>query len=171
MVLTAALNMLIYRYSGNEDIFIGTAIANRTRAEVENLIGFFANTLVLRTDLSKNPDFRELTRRVRTLAIDAYKHQDMPFEVLVAELKPERDLSRTPLFQILINYQNTPESTLELESLKVSNYETGNKTSKFDLSLQLSADQGNISGYWEYCTALFHKPTIERLSEHFSETT
>jgi len=167
MVLTAALNMLIYRYSGNEDIFIGTAIANRTRAEVENLIGFFANTLVLRTDLSKNPDFRELTRRVRTLAIDAYKHQDMPFEVLVAELKPERDLSRTPLFQILINYQNTPESTLELESLKVSNYETGNKTSKFDLSLQLSADQGNISGYWEYCTALFHKPTIERLSEHF----
>ena len=106
MILLAAFNTLLYRYSGQDDILVGLPIANRTRAELENLIGFFVNTLVLRTDLSGEPSFRELLSRVREMALAAYAHQDLPFETLVEVLQPERDASRTPLFQVMFVFEH-----------------------------------------------------------------
>src|SRR6185369_9402148 len=115
MTLLAAFNVLLHRYTGQQDIVIGSPIANRNRVEVENLIGFFVNTLVLRTDMSGEPDFLTLLGRVKEMTLDAYAHQDLPFERLVEELQPERDMSRNPLFQIAFALQNAPVPALELE--------------------------------------------------------
>ena len=120
MTLMAAFKVVLMRYSGQEDISVGTAIANRTRKEVEGLIGFFVNTLVMRTDLSGNPSFRELVRREREVALGAYAHQELPFEKLVEELNPERDLSRSPLFQVMMLLQHAGRETLELPGVKLS---------------------------------------------------
>ena len=117
MTLLAAFQILLYRYTGQEDMVVGTPIANRTRTEMEGLIGFFVNTLVLRTDLSGDPTFRELLRRVRSTCLEAYAHQDLPFEKLVEELHPERNLNRTPLFQVMFVLQNTPQEAIELAGL------------------------------------------------------
>src|SRR6185503_9101650 len=105
MTLLAAFQVLLYRYSGQEEIAVGTPIAGRNRAETEDLIGFFVNTLVLRADFSDDPTFRELLARVRETALGAYAHQDLPFDKLVEELKPDRDLGRTPLFQVMFLFQ------------------------------------------------------------------
>src|SRR6185369_5393285 len=119
MSLLAAFQLLLWRYSGQEDITVGTPVANRTRAETEDLIGFFVNTLVLRADVSGNPTFRELLQRVRETALSAYAHQDIPFEKLVEELAPERNLSVTPLFQVMFALENTPLPELEAHGLKM----------------------------------------------------
>src|SRR6185437_1960347 len=116
----AAFKVLLMRYSGQEDISVGTAIANRARKEIEGLIGFFVNTLVMRTDLSGNPSFRELLRREREVALGAYAHQEAPFEKLVEELNPERDLSRSPLFQVMMTLQQAGRETLYLPGVKLS---------------------------------------------------
>ena len=128
---------LLCRYTNQEDIVLGTPIANRTRRETEDLIGFFVNTLVIRTDLSGNPSFRELLRRVREVALQAYGHQDVPFEKLVEELKPERSLSHMPLFQVLVAFQNAPEATLVMPGLEVQDFSLQSQTAKVDLSLYI----------------------------------
>src|SRR5262249_5466422 len=117
MTLLAAFQILLWRYSGQDDIAVGSPIAGRNREEIENLIGFFINTLVLRTDLSKNPTFEELLQQVKDTALAAYAHQDLPFEKLVEELQPERDLGRNPLFQVMFQFQNALPAPMQLNGL------------------------------------------------------
>ncbi|MGB3204689.1 MAG: amino acid adenylation domain-containing protein, partial [Crinalium sp.] len=167
MTLLAAFKTLIYRYTGQEDILIGAPIANRDRAEIETLIGFFVNTLVLRTSLSNNPSFKELLRRVKETALGAYTHQDLPFEKLVEELQPERDLSYSPLFQVSFALQNGLTQTLELPELQLSLKEVDTKTAKFDLTLFLEESAQGLIGSFEYNTDLFKSSTIERIIGHF----
>ena len=146
MTLLAAFQTLLCRYSGQEDVAVGSAIANRNRAETEGLIGFFVNMLVLRSDLSGDPTFRALLQRVREVALGAYAHQDLPFEKLVEELQPERDLSRQPLFQVGFVLQNTPLPRLELPGLRIAPLEIDNGTSKFDLTLMLRESAAGAAG-------------------------
>jgi amino acid adenylation domain-containing protein/non-ribosomal peptide synthase protein (TIGR01720 family) len=167
MVLLAAFQVLLGRYSGQDDIAVGTPIANRNRAELEGLIGFFVNTLVLRTDVSGNPSFRELLGRVRQAALGAYAHPDLPFEKLVAELQPRRDPSRNPLFQVMFALQNMPLTRLELPGLIVSRVDTEEISSTFDLSLSLRETPQGLAGWCEYDTDLFDGATITRLIGHF----
>ncbi len=181
MTLLAAFQILLYRYTHQEDIAVGSPIANRNRSEIEGLIGFFVNSLVLRTDLSGNPSFRELLGRVREVALGAYSHQDLPFEKLVEELHPERNLSQHPLFQVVFSLQNAPMSALELPGLVPSFINIDFKKTRFDLELHLwkcSDDFRSLWGAnWEYSeglrgvmvynTDLFDKATIRRMLEHF----
>ena len=167
MTLLAAFQVLLHRYSGAEDIVVGTPIAGRRRAELEGLIGFFANTVVLRVSLAGAPTFRELLARVRESALAAYTHQDLPFEKLVGELAPSRDLSRNPLFQVCFALQNTPDTVLALEGLQASRLALPTRHAKFDLTLTLSARASGLQASWEYCTDLFERATIERMAGHF----
>ncbi|MBD2435190.1 non-ribosomal peptide synthetase [Nostoc sp. FACHB-110] len=166
MTLLAAYNTLLYRYTGQEDILVGSPIANRDRSEIEGLIGFFVNTLVLRTDLAGNPSFNELLSRVRDVAMAAYSHQNLPFEMLVEALQPERDLSHTPLFQVMFALQNAPASELELTGLNVSPLPVKLTTSRFDLTLIMENSPTGLMGLWEYSTDLFDASTIERMTSH-----
>ena len=170
MTLLAGFKALLYRYSGQEDLAVGSLIANRNRAEIEGLIGFFVNTLVLRTDLSNISSFRELLRREREVCLDAYAHQDLPFEQLVEALQPERTLSYSPLFQVMCTLQTMPNlssSASEKSSLTLDYLETGTATSKFDLSLFLSEGPDGLNMEAEYNTDLFEPETIRRLLSHF----
>ncbi|WP_375328979.1 amino acid adenylation domain-containing protein [Microcystis sp. BLCC-F210] len=167
MTLLAAFDALLYRYTGSNDILVGTPIANRNRGEIEGLIGFFVNTLVMRTDLSDNPSFSQLLTRVREVTMDAYAHQDLPFEMLVEALQPERDLSHTPLFQVAFVLQNTPKSEIAMTGLTVTDLPPENTTAKFDLTLAMVNNDDGLKGIWEYNTDLFESSTIERLSGHF----
>lgn len=172
MLLTAALQTLIYRYTGEVDISVGTPIANRTRIETEGLIGFLLNTLVMRSDLSGNPSFSELLQRVRDIALEAYANQDIPFEMLVEKLQPERDLSRSPFFQIIFDLQEAPLQSFEIPGLKISPIQVDNGTAKFDLALSMEMqveDQTNLLlyGYFNYNTDLFDAETISSLIEHW----
>ncbi|MFD6286392.1 amino acid adenylation domain-containing protein, partial [Streptomyces sp. NPDC060205] len=157
MTLLAAFDVLLGRYAGSDDVVVGTPVANRNRAETEDLIGLFVNTLVMRTDLSGDPSFREVLGRVRETALGAYAHQDVPFEQLVDELVTERDRSRTPLFQVLFSYvadggmYTNPDGVLP---------------SKFDLSVRIEGADDTLSGQIEYSTALFDAATVERLAGH-----
>jgi len=166
MTLFAAFAILMSRYTRQTDIAIGSPIANRNRAELEPLIGFFVNSLVLRIDLSSNPTFRELLVKVREVTLGAYAHQDLPFEKLVEELHPERDLSRQPLFQVAIALANTPITALELSNLALSQFELDSGTSKLDLELHLWQSEG-IKGKAIYSTDLFDRATIIRMLGHF----
>ena len=167
MILLAAFQIVLHRYTGQDDISVGSPIANRNRIEIESLIGFFVNTVVLRTDLSGNPTFRELLRRVRDTALDAYAHQDLPFEKLVEELQPERELSRSPLFQVMFTFQNASWRDLELSGLKVSPMWITNETTKFDLTMSVKEEGGRLGLSLQYSTDLFNEPTIARLLDHF----
>jgi amino acid adenylation domain-containing protein len=167
MTLLAALQALLGRYTGQADVSVGSPVANRNRAETEGLIGFFVNTLVLRTDLSGNPTFRELLGRVRAVALGAYAHQDLPFEQLVGALQPERDLSRSPLFQVLFVLQNAPLPALRLGQLTLSPVEVEGGTAKFDLTLSLMDTGQGLEGALEYNTDLFDAATVARMAEHF----
>ena len=167
MTLLAAFVTLLSRYSGQEDIVVGSPIANRNRSEVESLIGFFVNTLVLRTDLKDNPSFSELLARVRQVALDAYTHQDVPFEQLVEELQPERNLSHTPLFQVMFVLQNAPMEKLELPNLTLTPLEMKSITAKFDLTLSMMETEQGLQGMWEYNSDLFDPQTIARMVGNF----
>ncbi|MBW4678519.1 MAG: amino acid adenylation domain-containing protein [Microcoleus vaginatus WJT46-NPBG5] len=167
MTLLAAFKVLLYRYTGQEDILIGSPIANRNRAEIEPLIGFFVNTLVLRTDLAGNPSFQALLSRVREVALGAYAHQDLPFEKLVEELQPERDLSHSPVFQVAFVFQNNLTQTLELPALKLSSKEVDTGTANFDLTLFVEETEQGLIATWEYNTDLFQAGTITRMTGHF----
>lgn len=161
MTLLAAFQTLLFRYTWQTDIVVGTTIANRTLPEIEHLLGFFVNTLVLRTNLSGNPTFRELLRRVRRVALSAFAHQDMPFEVLVANLQPERHLSRSPLFQVMFALHNVPVADFRLADIRVTPLLVESDTAKFDLTLELIDTGQGLSGSLEYSTDLFNSVTIQ----------
>ncbi|MBG1270576.1 non-ribosomal peptide synthetase, partial [Nostoc sp. WHI] len=167
MTLLAAFDTLLYRYTGQADILVGSPIANRNYSEIEGLIGFFVNTLVLRTDLSGNPSFEELLKRVREMTLAAYAHQDLPFEGLVEVLQPERNLSHTPVLQVMFVLDNTPMSEMTLPELTLSSLILENQTAKFDLTLTLESTADGLIGSWEYNTDLFGAATISRMTGHF----
>ncbi|MFD2169077.1 amino acid adenylation domain-containing protein [Tumebacillus lipolyticus] len=167
MTMLAAYSALLCRYSGQEDIAIGSAIAGRNMGQIEGLIGFFVNTLVMRTDVSGLPTFRELLQRVRTTALEAYAHQDLPFEKLVEELQPERNMSYTPLFQTMFGMQNASTSkATKVSALSMSGLETGQSTAKFDLNLTINEHEKGMGGSFVYSLDLFEAPTIERMVGH-----
>ena len=167
MLLLAAFKVLLYRYTGQTDLVVGTPIAGRTRAEVEPLIGFFVNTLALRTDLSADPSFVELLGRARETCLGAYAHQDVPFERLVEELQPERSLAHAPLFQVMFGLQNTPQAETRLPGVTLSQFEVERATAKYDLTLMMAEGEGGLSASFEYSTDLFDATTIRRMSDNF----
>ena len=168
MTLLAAFQAQLYRYTNQEDICIGSPIANRNHADIEGLIGFFVNTLALRTDLSGNPSFLELLQRVRDVCVGAYANTELPFERLVGELHPERNLSHTPLFQVTFALQEDTKKDLVLPGLTLQWLENHNQTAKFDLTLYVVDSKPELWGWWEYNTDLFDAKTIERMVGHFS---
>lgn len=177
MTLLAAFQTLLYRYTGQTDLAIGAPIANRHRSEWEGLIGFFVNSLVMRSDLSGNPPFREFLERVRKVALEAYEHQDLPFEKLVEELDPDRTLSRNPLFQVAFALQNAPMPTLELPKLTLEPAPLESGSTRFDLEVHLWEpahglrslwqSQEGLSGFISYSTDLFDRDRMGRLIGHF----
>ncbi len=168
MTLLAAFYALLYRYTQQEDLCVGIPIANRNRAETEGLIGFFVNTLVLRNDLSDEPNFIELLKRTRDVSLEAFSHQDLPFEMLVEELQPERNMSHTPLFQVMFVFQNAAEGKLELPGLQVEPVPLGNENAKFDLTLTVSETPDSFLLDIEYDTDLFEPSTIDRMLTHYN---
>ncbi|MGZ4122977.1 MAG: non-ribosomal peptide synthetase, partial [Tumebacillaceae bacterium] len=169
MLLLSAFQVLMHRYSGQDDILVGSPIANRNRGEIEGLIGFFVNTLVLRGDLSGNPTFQDVLKRVRKTTIDAYAHQDLPFEKLVEELQPNRNMSASPFFQVLFVLQNAPMGSFDLPGLSISPWNVSSGTAKFDLSIYMSEEDGGLAGALEYNADLFENDTMLRVVEHFKQ--
>ncbi|HEX7773455.1 MAG TPA: amino acid adenylation domain-containing protein, partial [Pyrinomonadaceae bacterium] len=165
MTMLAAFNVLLWRYTGQEDLLVGTPIANRTRRETEGLIGFFVNTLVLRTKLNPSSSFRDLLDQVRETTLGAYDHQDVPFEKLVAELQPERSLNRNPLFQVMFTLQDGGE--FKLSGLELTWMDTQNDIVKFDLSFYVSESSTGMYVWFDYDKDLFERATIARMLKHF----
>jgi len=164
MLLLAAFDVLLWRYSGQQDLVVGTPIAGRNRSELEGIIGLFANTLPLRVDLSGNPSFRELLARVRETALDADAHQDMPFDKLVEELHPQRTLSHTPIFQVIFAFEN---ASMPKGGLNTTGLEVDRGITHADLSLFITEKADSLSCMWEYSTDLFDKETIERMIRNY----
>ena len=167
MTLLAAFEVLLFRHAGQDDIVVGIPILGRNNPALENLIGFFVNTLAVRTDLSGNPTFRELLVRVREAALGAYEHQDLPFEKLVEFTQPERDTSYSPLFQVMFNLDNIGAPAFHLPGLTLTPFEADTGTSKFDLTVDLAESSTGLKGWLDYSTALFDDVTIQRLLERF----
>src|SRR6202521_92156 len=166
MCLLAGFAALLGRVTGRLDLAIGTAVANRTRPELESLVGCFVNALVLRLDLDGDPRFRQLAARAREVVIEAAMHQEMPFERLVEELAPPRDRSRSPLFQVMLTLQSFRRAEVSHEGLVFRQLETGNGTAKFDLELLAWEEAGELTGYLEYSTDLFDASSMARLAGH-----
>jgi amino acid adenylation domain-containing protein len=171
MTLLAAFKILLARYTGQDEVVVGTPIANRNRIEIENLIGFFVNTLVLRTDLSGNPSFKELLKRIREVTLGAFAHQDMPFEKLVEELQPERDITRTPFFQVMFSLQNAPLPPLKLSQVTMTLLEDETiTTSQFDLTFDSTErSDGSMECLLEYSTDIFERATVQRMMNHYTK--
>ncbi|BAY10177.1 non-ribosomal peptide synthetase [Calothrix sp. NIES-2098] len=167
MTLLAAFKVLLYRYTQQEEIIVGTPIANRDRTEIESLIGFFVNTLVLRTNLGNNPSFKELLQQVREVTLGAYAHQELPFEKLVEELQPGRNLSHNPLFQVMFILQNAATEVLHLPELSIEPLTAEKNTANFDLTLSLTETEAGLKGDLEYNTDIFNSARINRMLGHF----
>ncbi|MDY7096043.1 MAG: amino acid adenylation domain-containing protein, partial [Acidobacteriota bacterium] len=177
MTLLAGFQALLARYSGQDDISVGSPVAGRTHTEIEALIGFFVNTLVLRSDLSDSPDLTTLLHRVRDISLEAYAHQSVPFEKLVEELQPERSMAYSPLFQVMFVYQNTPREPVELTELRLEPFDpvgegedeknVGETMAKFDLTLGVEEVGDDLSGSLEFSRDLFDETTAGRMVEHF----
>jgi amino acid adenylation domain-containing protein/non-ribosomal peptide synthase protein (TIGR01720 family) len=166
MTLLAALQVTLSKYSAQQDVAVGTAVANRQRMEIEGLIGFFVNTLVMRTRLKSSWTPRELLKQVRQAALEAYQHQDVPFEKLVDELHPERDLSRSPLFQVLLVLQNARRQEVQIPALQLSEFPAGTDAAKFELMFTLTEAGDEIHGELSYVRDLYARSTIQRLLSH-----
>ncbi|MBJ6766229.1 non-ribosomal peptide synthetase, partial [Myxococcaceae bacterium JPH2] len=169
MVLLAAFDALLHRYSGQEDLLVGAPIAGRRHADTENIIGFFANTLVLRARIQRSTTFRELLAQVRDTTLGAYEHQELPFEKLVEELRPARDLGRSPLFQVTFNLHNTPLPELALPGLSLRPLQTEHGVTRFDLELALQREAEGFVGGFTYSTALFESSTVEGMARHLRQ--
>lgn len=167
MLLLAAFQVFLMRWSGQRDVVVGSPVAGRSRTELEGLMGYFVNTLVLRSDLAGSPSFIELLGRVRKVCLDAYAHQELHFDQLVADLSPQRDLSRNPLYQVSFALQNMPASAFTLGGLQALPLAVRSATAKFDLSLTLTEDASALVGLFEYSTDLFDADTIGRMARHF----
>ncbi|RPH55224.1 non-ribosomal peptide synthetase, partial [bacterium] len=167
MVLLAAFGVLVSRHAGAEDLCAGSVVANRNRLEIEGLIGFFVNTLALRIDLREAARFRDVLDRVRRTTLGAYAHQDLPFERLVEELQPARDLSRPPVLQVLFVLQNAPAGDLELPGLTREPLAVPEETSQVDLMVDAIEVPGGIAATWRFSTDLFDAPTVERTAVRF----
>jgi amino acid adenylation domain-containing protein len=168
MVLAAAFDLLLARYSGQKDVCVGTVVANRSRAELEKLIGFFANTLVLRTQVDERTSFMVLLEQVRQVTLDAYANQDVPFEQLVEAIRPERHTSHAPLFQVMLVLQNAPVGQMVLPGLTLEPLPLAGTTAKFDLLLAIEEVDGGLQCSLEYNTDLFDRATAVRLSDHYT---
>ncbi|MGY3450250.1 amino acid adenylation domain-containing protein [Bradyrhizobium sp. USDA 4353] len=169
MVLLAAFKALLSRWTGQDDVIVGSPIAGRGRAEAEQLIGFFVNMLALRTDLGGDPSFRELVQRVKSSALGAYQHQDLPFEKLVDALQPTRDLSRQPIFQTVFVLQDVSVEQMTLPGLEVERFDEGAVSVRFDIEMSMTEVDGRLTGCLLYATDLFEAATAERLVSHFVE--
>ena len=167
MTLLAAFKLLLHRYSGQEDILVGSPIANRTQAESEALVGFFVNTLVLRSTISRERSFETVLCDIRETALDAYAHQDIPFETVVSELQPERSLSHSPLFQVMFALQNAPQEALSLGEATIQPLAPALETAKFDLTLTIDATSEGLVCTWEYAADLFLPSRIDRMAAHY----
>jgi amino acid adenylation domain-containing protein len=167
MALLAAFKVLICHYTRQTDVVVGTGVAGRSHSEIEPLIGFFVNTLPLRTDLSGNPDSREFLRRVREVCLEAYAHQDLPFKKVVEQLRPRRDSARSPLVQVMFVLENAPLPELRLGDLKVSPFPVDSGSAKFELALLACEDGESIICNFEYNTALFEEKTISRMAANY----
>jgi non-ribosomal peptide synthetase component F len=167
MVLLAAFNTLLHYRTGQNDIVVGTDVANRNCAEVEGLIGFFVNLLALRTDLSGNPTFQEVLTRVREVVLEAYAHQDLPFDQVVEALRPMRQASHDPLVQVLFVLQNVLRAPLELPNLHVHLLDLDREVTRFDFALFMEETAQGLSRRWQYRTDLFNTTTMARLAEDF----
>ncbi|BAY84417.1 amino acid adenylation domain-containing protein [Calothrix parasitica NIES-267] len=167
MLLLAGFNVLLNRYTEQEDILVGTPVANRNRPELEKMLGFFVNTLVIRNDLSENPSFRKLVHKVREVTLEAYAHQDLPFDKLVEELRPQRDVKLNPLFQVMFILQNTPMPAQEVLGLTLQSVEVDNGTAMFDILLSITESEQGLNGFLEYNTDLFDSETISQFISNY----
>ena len=168
MTLMAAFNVMLRHYSGQDDILVGTNSAGRDRTETEGLIGFFVNMLAIRTRLASGATFRELLGQVRSTTLGAYAHQDLPFETLVEELKPERELSRTPLFQVVFTLQNAPSEALSLPGLKLSSLPVEKETAKYDLVLNMFETKQGLACSLAYNSDIFEASSVGRMLDAYA---
>ncbi|HIO53776.1 MAG TPA: amino acid adenylation domain-containing protein [Chromatiales bacterium] len=167
MVGLAAFQILMSRYSSQTNIAVGTPVAGRDHVDIENLLGFFVNSVVMQSDLDGNPTFVEFLHQVRKTVLEALDHQETPFDRLVDAIKPERDMSRSPLFQVMFVLQNTPPAAVSMDGLEVRSKAVPLETSKFDLTLSIESGKDSLVAAWEYATDLFDHATITRMAEHY----